>query len=193
MTGARTTRSAVVSACAAAVFLAASVMAASPSCAEEINQRRFEYEFAVFVQSKLESGREIRAKLVEFVKENRGAVAEGFGKHPDLVPKMFEAVGLEKLNCISGRHYDEFEAQLDKDGFTLFYGVKQGLSHWVTMVALEEASRHRIFTPSPPINYRRRGDYPPFIALTIHEVIRPYLEQGPGEGPGLGFDDFGCD
>ncbi|MBI5191034.1 MAG: hypothetical protein HZA22_10200 [Nitrospirae bacterium] len=179
--------------CATAVLCAVFAFGVRPSHAEEINQRKLEYEFARFVQGRLDSEPEVRAALSGFVKQNRAKFSEGLGMHPELVPPMMEAAGLAKMNCISGRYFPALEKGLDKDGFSFFYGVKEELDHWVTMVAVEEAVREKVYSPSPPLNYRRRSDFPPFIALALREVIRPYLREGPGLGPGVGFDGLTCE
>jgi len=182
-----------LTACAAVVICAVFALGVCPAHAEDIDQRRLQYEFARFAQGRLDSERHVRAALVEFVKENRVPLAGGLGGHPELVPSMMETAGLTKMNCVSGKYFPEFQKELDKDGLTFFYGVKEALDHWTTMIVVEEAARNKIYRPSPPINYRRRSDYPPFIALAIRDVIQPYLDKGPGDGPGLGYDGLTCE
>lgn len=193
MRGPRSKTAGIIGACVVAALFAIWGTGARECRADDIDQRRLEYEFARFVAGRLDSEREVRAAIVKFLEENRGPLADGLGRHPELVPPLMEAAGLGRMNCISGWYFPVFKGGLDKDGLTFFYGVKEQLDHWATMIAVEEAARRRVYSPSPPMSYRRRSDYPPFIALALREVIGPYLNRGPGAGTGAGYDGLACE
>jgi hypothetical protein len=156
--------------------------------------RRFMHGFAVYAQGRIDHEQQIRETLRGFLEKNRGALKEGFAKHPEVLPEMYSETGIERINCISGRYYDTLLAGLNNEERHAFYGLAQKLSYWVLMMAIEEADRMKVYKPYPPLSFRRKTEIPEFIVEDLKREVWPYLQLSPvnGEG-GLGFDDMTCD
>ncbi len=171
------------------------LVSTASSFAGEIDHARFMGEFAQFVQHEVASEKEIRVKLDTFILENRKYLADGFGKHPEFMPKIYELAGTGKLSCLSSRYYAEFQKDLTNEEREAFYNTKRNMDRWVLMVAVEEAATLKVTGSSSPFFYRFREDFPNVIAESMKAAVRPYLNAKPGkEGvKGVGFDDIPCD
>jgi len=172
----------------------ASLINPGPSFAQEIDHARFMGEFAQFVQGRLAAERDIREKLDKLIDENRKAVSEDFGMHPELMPKIYAVAGIEKLECLSGRYFITFQKDLTNEERMAFYETKHSMDRWVFNLALEEAVKLKVLEPSPPLNYRFKDDVPYTLAETMRLATKPYLGMKPGKeaGKGYGFDDIEC-
>jgi hypothetical protein len=178
------------------VFVALLVSSAMPAHAVEVKENPlFMKEFAVFVKGTLDREKEIRSRLDGLVVANKIKVREDFGLHPELVPDIMKAAGLERLLCATGRNYDELVDKLNREEAALFYQTSQQLTYWALMMAVEEAAKLSILRPSPPMSYRPQDQVPWFMALKMKKAIEPYLglKINPQSTGGLSFDSLLCD
>lgn len=165
-----------------------------PAFAEGARENRlFTKEFALFVQDRLNNETKIRADIRAFIAKNKGKVKENFGKHPELIPEMFEAAGVGRVNCIQGRYWDEFTLKLNNEERHFFYENAQKLDWWVMMIAVEEADSMGVFKRSPPIQFRLLTDVPFYVALSMRSDIKPFLEAEPLPGDTYSYNKLNCD
>jgi hypothetical protein len=176
------------------VLAAVMVVGATASFAQNKREnRRFMHEFALYVQDRIDHERQIRETLKKFLEKNQGVLKEGLGKHPELLPEMYAETGIERINCISGRYYDELLAGLNNEERHAFYGLAEKLSYWVFEMAVEEGAIMRVFKPYPPLSFRRKTDIPEFIVEDMKREVWPYLKERPEKREGgLGFDNMTC-
>jgi len=165
-----------------------------PAFAEGAREnRQFTKEFALFVQDRLNNETKIRADIGAFIVKNKGKFKENFGKHPELIPAMYEVAGIERVNCMQGRYWDEFTLKLNNEERHFFYETAQKLDWWVMMIAVEEADRLGVFKRSPPIQFRLLTDVPFYIALSMRKDIEPFLEAEPLPGDTYSYNKLKCD
>ena len=165
-----------------------------PAFAEGARENRlFTKEFALFVQDRLNNETKIRADIRAFILKNKSKYKENFGKHPELVPAMYEVAGIERVNCMQGKYWDEFTLKLNNEERHFFYETAQKLDWWVMMIAVEEADRMGVFKKSPPIAFRLLTDVPFYIALSMRSDIKPFLEAEPLPGDTYSYNKLNCD
>ena len=159
----------------------------------KVENRRFMRELALFVQDRLDHEQEVRGGIRAFIGKNRDKVKEGFGKHPELMPELSRTAGVEKLNCVSGRYFEELQQRLNNEERHLFQDCAHQLPHWALMAAVEEADKMGVKKTSPPLSYRMRGDIPYYIAMDLRAALEPYLAQGADKEEGFSFDGLACE
>jgi hypothetical protein len=167
-----------------------------PARAVEVKESLlFMKEYAAFVQRTLDREPATREKLLAYVTANKAKVREGFGLHPELVPGVLEAAGLERLACVTGRNYDELVEKLNREEAAVYYDTAQQLEYWALGLAVEEAAIHGIVKASPPLNVRPEDEVPLLIGIKVKKRVAPYsgLKLGPKEMKGLSFDKLPCD
>jgi len=165
-----------------------------PAFAEGAREnRQFTKEFALFVQDRLNNEAKIRADIRAFILKHKDKIKDNFGKHPELIPEMYEVAGVERVNCIQGKYWDEFTLKLNNEERHFFYETAQKLDWWVMMIAVEEADRMGVFKRSPPIAFRLLTDVPFYIALSMRSDIKPFLEAEPLPGDTYSYNKLNCD
>jgi len=162
---------------------------ASASFAGEINGKKFMCEFAGFVRGRLADEANIRRKLSVIVQKHKDELKDGLGIHPELFPEMFEAAGVDRMNCIMGRHYEALARELDEKDKHAFYDASEKLDRWVLMLAEEEAYRQKVM-PMP--GFRDIGNIPSYISGEIIKEMQPYPAQ-KCEAGGKGFTELSAE
>ncbi len=169
-------------------------LSAGNASAEKVQNRLFMKQFAGFVIGKLDSEASVRAEIREYLEKNKALVREGFGRHPDLVVGLYEKFGLDRMNCIEGRYYDELNSDLNNEERHIFYDNARRLDWWVLMIAVEEADALGIRKVSPPLNFRLPTDVPYLIAKTVREELAPFAatELSQEDKKGMSYDALSC-
>ena len=177
-----------------AVLVAVLLLSGTAFAGEKTTNPVFMKEFAGFVKDRIESEPRIRVILRDYINKNKEKIREGFGLHPELIPGMYEAAGVEKLNCVQGRYADVLNEKLNNEERLLFYDVAHKVDWWVMNVALEEAVKGGVFNPQQPLAYRMPMDVPYFVAVSISKAILPYIDKkSVTSAPGVfGFNSLDC-
>ncbi len=165
-----------------------------PAFAGEARENKlFTKEFALFVQDRLNNEVKIRTDIRAFILKHKDKLKDNFGKHPELIPAMYEAAGIERVNCIQGKYWDEFTQKLNNEERHFFYETAQKLDWWVMMIAVEEADQTGVYKRSPPIQFRLLTDVPFYIGLTMRDDIKRFLEAEPQPDDTYSYNKLKCD